>query len=179
LQTALFSNWFSFPAILSKHLNIHPADKVIFLFYNRLATDTKKFYMETLVKQTAIASEMFDAFKRGDIETLLSYLHDDVIWTIGGSAPIPYARVYRGKEDTSTFFPSLAKAVTFHEFVPRRIEQAGDHTVVSFGYFKATVNNTGKQIESEWVMVDEFDDDGLVISFRDYVDTQAVANAFV
>jgi ketosteroid isomerase-like protein len=135
--------------------------------------------METLVNQTTLVAEMFDAFKRGDIETLLSYMHEDVTWTVGGGAPIPYARTYRGKQDTATFFPKIAEAVTFQEFVSERIEQAGDNTVVSFGYFKATANATGKQFRCDWVMVDEFDEDGMVTSFRDFMDTQAIANAFI
>jgi ketosteroid isomerase-like protein len=134
--------------------------------------------METLVNQTELVAEMFDAFKRGDVETLLSHMNDNITWTVGGGAPIPYARVYKGKQDTATFFTELAKALNFQEFVPERIEQAGDHTVVSFGYFRATAIATGKQFKCDWVMVDEFDEDGLVTSFRDFTDTQAIAAAF-
>lgn len=135
--------------------------------------------MATSVNNAAIVGEMFEAFKRGDIETLLSYMHPDITWTVTGSSPIPYARTYKGREDTRTFFPSLAKAVTFHEFVPERILNADEHTVVSIGHFKGTVNATGKEFRSDWVMIDEFDDDGLVVSFHDYTDSQNVAKAFV
>jgi len=135
--------------------------------------------METLVNNATIAAEMFDAFKRGDVKTLLDHMHPDIRWTIGGSAPIPYARTYQGHNDTATFFSALAKAVTFQEFVPEKILNADDHTVVSIGHFKGTVNATGKQFSSDWVMIDEFDDDGLVVRFKDYADTQNVANAFL
>jgi ketosteroid isomerase-like protein len=135
--------------------------------------------METLVNNATIAAEMFDAFKRGDVKTLLDHMHPDIRWTIGGSAPISYARTYNGQADTATFFSALAKAVTFEEFVPEKILNADEHTVVSMGHFKGTVNATGKEFKSDWVMIDEFDDDGLVVRFRDYVDTQDVANAFL
>ncbi len=135
--------------------------------------------METLVNNAKLISEMFDAFKKGDVETLLSHMHPDIKWTVSGSSPIPYARTYKGHKETAGFFSSFAKEVTFQEFVPEKILNADDHTVVSIGHFKGTVNATGKEFMSDWVMIDEFNDDGLVVSFKDYTDTQKVANAFL
>lgn len=134
--------------------------------------------METMVDNVTLVSEMFVAFKRGDIDMLLSHMHPDVKWTVTGSAPIPYTGTYKGRAETGNFFNSLAKAVTFKEFVPERILKAGPHTVVSIGHFRGIANATGKEFKSEWVMVDEFDDNGLLVSFHDYTDSQNVANAF-
>jgi ketosteroid isomerase-like protein len=135
--------------------------------------------METLVDNATIVAEMFDAFKKGDVETLVSHMHPDITWIISGIDPISYAGTYRGRENTATFFAKLAEAVTFTEFTPQRIVNAGGNTVVSIGHYAGTVNATGKEMKSDFVMIDEFDDDGLVIKFHDYVDTQAVAKAFV
>src|SRR5919112_208523 len=115
-------------------------------------------YMETLVNNAAVAAEMFDAFKRGDIDTLLSHMHPDIIWTATGGAPIPWAGTYRGREETATFFSKLAAGITFSEFVPQKILNADDHTVVSIGYFVGTVRATGKESHSRFVMIEEFDD---------------------
>lgn len=135
--------------------------------------------MDILVNNAALVAEMFDAFKKGDIDKLLSHMHPDVIWNASGSAPIPHAGTYRGREETATFFQKLAKAVTFTEFDPQKIVNADDHTVVSIGNFAGTVNATGKEFRSRFVMIDEFDNDGLLTKFTDYFDTQNAANAYL
>jgi len=135
--------------------------------------------METLVNNATLVAEMFDAFKKGDIDTLLSHMHPDIIWISSGSDPIPQAGTYRGREETATFFSKMAKAITFTEFVPQKIVNADEHTVVSIGNFAGTVNATGKEFRSRFVMIDEFDDDGLVTKFTDYYDTQNAANAYL
>jgi ketosteroid isomerase-like protein len=135
--------------------------------------------METMVSNTAIVGEMFDAFKRGDIDTVMDHMHPDITWVVTGAAPITYGGTYKGKAHTATFFTALAKAVTFQEFEVERIMDAGNHTVVSIGHFNGTVIATGKQFRSDWVMVDELDENGLVTHFHDYTDSQNVANAFM
>ena len=134
--------------------------------------------METLVDNATLVAEMFDAFKRGDIDTLLSHMHPDIIWVASGTAPIPFGGTYKGRENTATFFSKLGKAITFTEFTPQRIVNVDDHTVVSTGQFTGIVNATGKEVKSDWVMISEFDEEGILVGFIDYVDTQAIANAF-
>ena len=65
--------------------------------------------MQTILDNAATVAQMFDAFKKGEVDKLLSFMHPRVIWTISGAAPIPYARTYRGKQDTATFFPRLLR----------------------------------------------------------------------
>jgi ketosteroid isomerase-like protein len=134
--------------------------------------------MQTILDNATTVAQMFDAFKKGDVDKLISFMHPRVVWAVSGTAPIPYARTYRGHKDTATFFAELAKAVTFTEFVPERILNADDHTVASIGHFTGTVNATGKETKSDWVMILEFDEEGILVRFKDYVDTQNIANAF-
>jgi len=134
--------------------------------------------MQTILNNAGTAAHMFNLFKNGEIEKLLAMMHPRVKWTISGTAPIPYARTYRGTKDVANFFSELAKAVTFTEFAPEKIENADDHTVVSIGHYSFTVNATGKEAKSDWVMISEFDEEGILVGFQDYVDTQAIASAF-
>ncbi|TKK69222.1 DUF4440 domain-containing protein [Ilyomonas limi] len=134
--------------------------------------------MQTILDNAATVAQMFDAFKKGEVDKLLSFMHPRVIWTISGAAPIPYARTYRGKQDTASFFPEVARAVTFTEFEPEKIVNIDDHTVVSIGHLTAIANETGKEMKSDWVMLSEFDEEGMLVRFRDYTDTQTVAKAF-
>ena len=134
--------------------------------------------MQTILNNAGTAAYQFDLFKNGDIEKLLSMMHPRVLWHISGAAPIPYARTYRGTKDVATFFAEMAKAVTFKEFAPEKIINADEHTVVSIGHMSFTVNATAKEVKSDWVMISEFDEEGILVGFRDYADTQAIAAAF-
>lgn len=150
-----------------------------YIFLTACENRHNTFYMETLVDNATLVAEMFDAFKRGDIDALLSHMHPDIVWVASGTAPIPFGGTYKGRENTATFFSKLGKAITFTEFTPQRIVNVDDHTVVSTGQFTGVVNATGKETRSRFVMINEFDDHGLVTKFTDYIDTQNVANAFV
>ena len=134
--------------------------------------------MQTILDNATTVAQMFDAFKKGEVDKLLSFMHPKIVWRVSGAAPISYARTYRGKQDTATFFPEIARAVTFTEFVPERIVNIDDHTVLSIGYLTGTVNATGKEIQSDWTMLSEFDEEGMLVRFRDYMDTQSIAKAF-
>jgi ketosteroid isomerase-like protein len=134
--------------------------------------------MQTILNNAATVAHQFELFKNGEIDKLLSMMHPRVLWHVSGAAPIPYARTYRGTKDVATFFAELAKAVTFTEFVPEKIINADDYTVVSTGHYSFTVNATGKEAKTDWVIISEFDEEGILVGFKDYVDTQAVASAF-
>ncbi len=134
--------------------------------------------MQTILDNAATTAQMFDLFKRGEFDKLVAMMHPRVIWTVSGTAPIPYARTYKGQKDVVSFFPALANAINFSEFVPEKIINAEDHLVLAIGHFIGTVNATGKEINSEWIMLFEFDEEGTLVRFKDYVDTQNIANAF-
>jgi ketosteroid isomerase-like protein len=135
--------------------------------------------MQTILNNAATAAHMFDLFKSGEVDKLLSMMHPRIVWDISGAAPIPFARTYRGTKDVANFFTELAKTVSFTEFVPEKIVNADEHTVVSMGHYTFIVNATGKEAKSDWVMVSEYDEEGSLVRFKDYLDTQAIANAFL
>lgn len=134
--------------------------------------------MQTILNNATTAAYMFDLFKGGEIDKLLSMMHPRVVWEVSGAAPIPFARTYRGTKEVAQFFSEMANAVTFTEFVPEKIVNADDHTVVSMGHYSIIVNATGKEAKSDWVMISEYDEEGVLVRFKDYVDTQAIASAF-
>jgi ketosteroid isomerase-like protein len=121
---------------------------------------------------------MFDLFKRGEIDKLIAMMHPRVIWTVSGAAPIPYARTYKGQKDVATFFPKLAEAVSFTEFAPDKIVNVDDHTAIAIGHFIAIAKSTGKEMKNDWVMLFEFDEEGILVRYKDYIDTQSIAEAF-
>src|SRR6476661_8127692 len=98
--------------------------------------------MQTILDNAATTAQMYDLFKRGEVDKLVAMMLPRVIWTVSGAAPIPYARTYKGQKDVASFFPALANAVNFSEFVPEKIINAEDHLVLAIGHYSGTVNAT-------------------------------------
>lgn len=133
--------------------------------------------METLVRYGKTVSSMYEAFSRGDIPFILSCLHKDVIWEVMGDPDIPHAGIYHGPDDVGQFFRKMDKDLTYTAFEVEHILENGQ-LVVSTGYCKGRVNNTGKLFSTIWAMTSEFDENGMLIHFRDCYDTLSMARAF-
>ena len=118
----------------------------------------------------------YDAFGRRDIPDLLGRLTDDVEWnTPGEAAGIPYAGPKRGREEVAGFFESLAGAEEITDFQPREFIAQGDKVVVE-GNYRGRTRPAGREYDLDWLHV-FIVRDGRVTSFREYVDTAALAEA--
>jgi ketosteroid isomerase-like protein len=118
--------------------------------------------------------DMYAAFGRGDINTILDNVSEDVTWgTESVAQEVPWYRLRNGREGVGDFFATLAREVDFTTFDPM-LFVAGDDTVlvhVNIGY-KIRKNGNEGTVGS----IHEFKvEDGLVRSFRAYEDTAKVA----
>lgn len=119
---------------------------------------------------------MYEAFERGDIETILNSITEDVDWRLAGPREIPWAGDYRGRAQVREFFGAHNGNVDLSRFsVDRYIAQ--DDTVVVLGSEAGRAARTGKQFDAGWAMVFTFRD-GRVAQWRAYVDTAEIAQAF-
>ena len=133
--------------------------------------------METLVRYGQTVNKMYEAFSRGDIPFILSTLHRDVIWESMGQPDIPYAGIYHGPDDVKLFFKKLAETTDFKEMVPEHILENGN-LVIATGYAKGVALKTKKLLASIWAMIYEFDKDGMIVHFRDCVDTLSLSKGY-
>lgn len=126
-------------------------------------------------KPEEIVQQIYAAFGRGDLPTLLSLLADDVQWTLNGKGSIPYGGRHAGKAAVERWFGLLGQTVTFTQFeIDRTV--AKDSTVFCFGREAGTVKATGKSYTTPLLHVWEFAD-GRVASFSDYFDSAAISTA--
>src|ERR1043166_3187407 len=124
-------------------------------------------------KQTI--QEMYAAFGRGDVDTILGKLSDDVLWVVNLDTVVPWSGDYSGKGNVPRFFDAIFQSVQVESFEPQDWYTDGD-TVVSTGEFGCLVNSTGKTARMRWIFVWKFNGDR-VVSYEQFGDT-ALADAF-
>jgi len=114
-----------------------------------------------------------EAFKRGDIAGLLKErIDDNCVWkSPGPTDKLPWAGVYKGKQEIGKFFMAVAQNTEFSEFSPLEMIEQGD-TVVVLGRLAGRSVKTGKPVENEWAHVFKYKGDK-VVSWQEYLDTAA------
>jgi ketosteroid isomerase-like protein len=122
----------------------------------------------------AFVQKAYADFLAGDIGSILAALTDDIEWTTPGKG-VPTEGARHGKAEVAKFFQAVAETWNFTAFQPREYI-ASDDTVAVIGSYTAIALATGNSMSSEWVMVWKIRD-GKLARFREYTDTQALAEA--
>jgi hypothetical protein len=117
----------------------------------------------------------FAAFNRGDIPGLVALMSDDVEWHSPG-AGLPLSGTHRGHNGVSNFFRTLARELDIQDFQPREFIGEGDRVLV-IGWERAKVKATNRTVELDWIMSFTVRN-GKITQYRQYTDTQAIANAY-
>jgi uncharacterized protein len=124
-----------------------------------------------------LIKRVYAAFGKGDIDTIINSLADQLVWRFDAPATIPYAGEYKTPGEVKEgFFARLAStqkdyALKTDEFV------AQDNSVIMVGSYGATVNDTGKRFELALVHVWAVEN-GKITRFVNFTDTAGVAQAY-
>ena len=116
--------------------------------------------------------EIYEAFGRGDVASILSKLSETVDWEYGASSSeVPWLQRGQGANGAAAFFSSLA-AIQIQKFMPKTFLD-GENVVVVLVDIEFTVTATGKRVvEEDEVHIWRFDGEGKVARFRHRIDTQ-------
>ncbi len=120
-----------------------------------------------------VVEELYAAFGRGDIESILNSLADDFDWISPRENEIPWGGRRTTREEVGQFFGTLVSNVDVELFEPQGFAASGDRVFV-FGRGRLRSKATGKTCEVEWAHKWELRD-GRVVAWREYTDTAAVA----
>ena len=112
-----------------------------------------------------LVQDLYAAFGRGDIPTILKALSSDVQWFNSGSSGIPYAGKRQGVDQVAQFFQALSDNVMVKQFEPKEYVAQNDR-VIALGNWR------GRE-QVVWTVKN-----GKVTSFRSYEDTAAMVDAF-
>jgi ketosteroid isomerase-like protein len=121
-------------------------------------------------------TQMYEAFGRGDVATILEGLTEDVDWAAEGASSVPsWYGVRHGKDEVAAFFAAFGSAMEVEEFTP--ITLAGNDTdVLTVVHCRARSRSTGKAIEENLHHFFRFRD-GKIAYYRGTEDTAQTEEA--
>jgi ketosteroid isomerase-like protein len=128
-------------------------------------------------RNTKVVQDAYAAFSRGDTETLLSKLADDIVWNAvyGAGSHVPTAGERRGKAAVAEFFKQVAENINFSRFEPKEFIATGDK-VVALGHYTATTP-LKRSFDSDFAMVFTLRN-GQVTRFQEFCDSAAINAAY-
>jgi uncharacterized protein len=98
-------------------------------------------------QNTALVQKFYDSFAKGDIETILNNVTEDVEWGLEGPATIPFAGIRHGVDGVKQFFEDLAASQTEMKLSVEQIVAQGD-TVAMLGRYSFVAKTTGRKSDS-------------------------------
>jgi ketosteroid isomerase-like protein len=117
-----------------------------------------------------IVRDLYDAYGRGDGPGVARFLHDDIDWVIYAPVDIfPFAGVRRGRQAVLAALADLATTYVLRSYQPEIMVVDGDRAaVMSDVHF--VQKSSGRALRFRLANFLRFAD-GLVIEFREFVDT--------
>ena len=125
--------------------------------------------MGTLSK-TRFVNKLFDAFRKGDVNYIASYLSGDVELAFQ-NAQNPHSTFLKRPSLVLSFFKKMLKTVAISDFEVHSSFENGNLIAV-LGRIAGKDIYSGKQFDNPLVMSIELDKDGNIRRFQDFVDTQ-------
>lgn len=117
---------------------------------------------------------LYAAFAAGDPKDIFALLAPEVEWVAPGTAP--WCGEGRGLEYVQRFFQTFGTTATLKRFEPRSFFADGDQVVV-LGYEEGVSNASGRSWNAHFTHVFTVVG-GRITAHREYIDTQAIADAF-
>lgn len=121
-----------------------------------------------------VVKDFFAAMGQYDEERLLSLVAEDIEWIIPGVG-WPLAGTHRGHQELSAILRKASGEVEMTYPTPPEFVAQADRVMV-IGVATGKIKATNKPFRDDWVF-DITVQDGKVARIREYIDTQALANA--
>ncbi len=117
-----------------------------------------------------IARQGYDAFNRGDIDTMLSIMDPNIEWQEPDVEGLPYRGTHHGPEAVANnVFGSVEEHWDGFHVEAEEFLDAGDRVIV-LGRFQGTGKATGRTLDAPYAHVWTLRD-GRLVHFRNYTDT--------
>jgi uncharacterized protein len=122
---------------------------------------------------TQVVESVYDAFRRGDINYILSRVAPKATWR--QSKSVPWGGDYTGPEGAAQFFSKLDAVMKTVAFEPKETIAAGNE-VFSLGEFEGKSLKTGKTARARWMFRWRVEN-GKIVHYDGYIDTATLLAA--
>jgi ketosteroid isomerase-like protein len=119
--------------------------------------------------------DLYAAFGRGDVATLLGNMTDDVSWEFEAPAAISWGGNRRGPAEAAGFFSGIAAEHADPVLNMTEFFESGD-AVAAFGRYDATIRATGVRVSTPVAHYFKFRD-GKVCRYMNFINTAAFVEA--
>jgi ketosteroid isomerase-like protein len=130
-------------------------------------------------KNIKIVQNMFSAYDKGDIKTIINNVADDKVdWkcpVASDISSISWAKPRHNRQEVESFFKELQENIEPIELKPLRFTAQDDRVIVE-GIEHSKIRSTGNEYKVDWVMVCVLKN-GKVTLLYDYLDTADVIRA--
>lgn len=123
-----------------------------------------------------IVQDAYGKFGSGDVAGLIGLLSDDVDWRVPEIENASFAGARRGHQSMVEFFTALVTEEDITQFEPIEFIDGGDKIVV-LGKSAATVRETGRSYQTDWVHIFTIKD-GKITNFHEFFDNAAATRAY-
>ena len=123
-----------------------------------------------------IVQDAYGKFGSGDVAGLIGLLSDDVDWRVPEIENASFAGARRGHQAMVEFFTALVTEEDITQFEPTEFIDGGDKIVV-LGKSAATVRETGRSYQTDWVHIFTIKD-GKITNFHEFFDNAAATRAY-
>jgi ketosteroid isomerase-like protein len=128
--------------------------------------------MSDLINQV---KELYAAFSRGDIETILASVADNVSWEYEAPPEILSAGIRRSRKEIAEYFSAIASQSVDHNLQMTEFFSTDD-AVAAFGRYQGTIQATGVRVDTPLAHYFKFRD-GKVVRHVQLSNTAATLEA--
>ena len=126
----------------------------------------------------SIANAFMDAMGKGDMEEMMSLMHEDMVWQNAGDSAVPWIGPWNGKKAIlEDFMPKFGAGFKTIKWEPNDA-LSKDDTAAYFGQMIGELTNSGKQTKEFTYALRVKVKDGKVILWNWFEDSFEVSRAF-
>jgi ketosteroid isomerase-like protein len=115
--------------------------------------------------------DMYAAFGRGDIDSIMEHVGDDVLWESEGPPELGFTGIRHGKQETLGFFDGIAREHADPKLEMQDFIASGD-SVATFGRYEFTLKRSGRRVNTPVGHLFQFRD-GKVVRYLNLINTAA------
>ena len=125
-----------------------------------------------------IAMSFMDAMGKGDMETMLGLMHEDMVWQNAGDPNVPWIGPWKGKKTiVEDFLPLFGTGFKTIKWEPNDALENGD-TAAFFGQMIGELTNSGEQTKEFTYALRVKVKDNKVILWNWFEDSYEVSRAY-